>query len=67
VGFYYSANAAGRLAGTFLSGVIYQWAGLPGCLWASAGFLLIAAAWSAFLPAHVADEPPLAGVGEAGE
>jgi predicted MFS family arabinose efflux permease len=67
VGFYYSANAAGRLTGTFLSGVIYQSAGLTGCLWASAAFLLMAAAWSAFLPAHVADEPPLAALGEAGE
>jgi predicted MFS family arabinose efflux permease len=67
VGFYYSANAAGRLTGTFLSGVLFQWAGLVGCLWASAAFLLIAAAWSAFLPAHVEHEPPLAALGEGGE
>lgn len=29
VGFYYMANAGGRLAGTVLSGLTYQWGGLP--------------------------------------
>ena len=28
VGFYYMANAGGRLAGTVLSGLLYQWQGL---------------------------------------
>jgi len=32
VGFYYSANAAGRLVGTLLSGLIYQFGGLEACL-----------------------------------
>lgn len=32
VGFYYMANAAGRLIGTVLSGVSYQIGGLPLCL-----------------------------------
>lgn len=32
VGFYYMANAAGRLLGTLLSGVSYQLGGLPLCL-----------------------------------
>ncbi len=32
VGFYYMANAAGRLIGTFLSGIAYQYGGLLGCL-----------------------------------
>ena len=32
VGFYYMANAAGRLAGTVLSGLLYQWQGLEACL-----------------------------------
>ena len=32
VGFYYMANAAGRLAGTVLSGLTYQIGGLPLCL-----------------------------------
>jgi predicted MFS family arabinose efflux permease len=43
VGFYYMANAGGRLAGTVLSGLVYQNQGLTGCLWWSAGFVL--AAW----------------------
>jgi predicted MFS family arabinose efflux permease len=41
VGFYYSANAAGRLAGTLLSGVLYLWDGLPAALWGSAVFVAI--------------------------
>jgi predicted MFS family arabinose efflux permease len=40
VGFYYAANAAGRLAGTLLSGLFYQWGGITGCLLASAAMLL---------------------------
>jgi len=32
VGFYYMANAAGRLVGTILSGLTYQLGGLPLCL-----------------------------------
>ncbi len=41
VGFYYSANAAGRLVGTLLSGVLYLWGGLEAALWGSAGFVAI--------------------------
>jgi MFS family permease len=37
VGFYYMANSGGRLLGTVLSGLIYQWYGLVGCLWTSMG------------------------------
>ena len=40
VGFYYAANAAGRLAGTLLSGLLYQWGGIEGCLAGSAAMLL---------------------------
>lgn len=40
VGFYYSANAAGRLVGTLLSGVLYLWAGLPAALWGSTAFVV---------------------------
>ena len=36
VGFYYAANAAGRFAGTLLSGLLYQWGGLGACLAGSA-------------------------------
>ncbi len=45
VGFYYMANAAGRLIGTLLSGLSYQIGGLPLCL-ATAG-LMAAASWLA--------------------
>ncbi len=41
VGFYYMANAMGRLMGTVLSGWIYQRAGLDACLWLSSAFLLL--------------------------
>ncbi|MCM8856173.1 MAG: organoarsenical effux MFS transporter ArsJ [Candidatus Thiodiazotropha sp.] len=50
VGFYYMANAGGRLIGTILSGLIYQFYGLAGCLWWSAGFVLLAAVLSFGLP-----------------
>lgn len=43
VGFYYMANAAGRLVGTILSGLIYQQAGLAACLFASALFVFCSA------------------------
>ena len=43
VGFYYSANAAGRLVGTLLSGLLYLWGGLDVALWGSAAF--VATAW----------------------
>lgn len=51
VGFYYMANAGGRLAGTVLSGWSYQQYGLEGCLWFSAGFVLAALLLSLRLPA----------------
>ncbi len=50
VGFYYMANAAGRLAGTVLSGLLYQWQGLEACLWASAILVLGSGALSLLLP-----------------
>jgi len=50
VGFYYMANAGGRLAGTVLSGLVYQTQGLTGCLWWSTGFVLAAALLSFKLP-----------------
>jgi predicted MFS family arabinose efflux permease len=50
VGFYYMANAGGRLAGTILSGLVYQTQGLTGCLWWSAAFVLAAAVLSFKLP-----------------
>jgi MFS family permease len=53
VGFYYMANAAGRLTGTVLSGALYQWRGLEACLWASVAFVLAAGALSLLLPRGV--------------
>jgi MFS family permease len=50
VGFYYMANAAGRLLGTILSGALYEWQGLPACLWVSAAFVLVAGGLSRLLP-----------------
>jgi predicted MFS family arabinose efflux permease len=50
VGFYYSANAAGRLVGTLLSGVLYLWDGLPAALWGSAVFVAITWALTLRLP-----------------
>jgi len=41
VGFYYSANATGRLVGTLLSGALYLWGGLDLALWGSATFVAI--------------------------
>ena len=57
VGFYYMANAIGRLAGTILSGLLYQWHGLTACLWASAAFLIAAGLLSLRLPTGVARSP----------
>jgi MFS family permease len=50
VGFYYMANAGGRLVGTLLSGVLFQMGGVVACLWASAAFALAAGACSLLLP-----------------
>ena len=45
VGFYYAANAAGRFAGTLLSGLLYQWGGIGACLIGSG--LMLATCWLA--------------------
>jgi len=52
VGFYYMANAMGRLVGTVLSGWVYQVAGLGACLWISAALIATAAMISMALPRH---------------
>ncbi|WP_297801726.1 organoarsenical effux MFS transporter ArsJ [Arenimonas sp. GDDSR-1] len=52
VGFYYMANAMGRLLGTVLSGWIFQAQGLAACLWVSAGLLALAALIARALPRH---------------
>ncbi|MCB1734333.1 MAG: organoarsenical effux MFS transporter ArsJ [Gammaproteobacteria bacterium] len=50
VGFYYMANAGGRLAGTVLSGWVYQNHGLAGCLLYSTLFIALAGTLSMKLP-----------------
>ncbi len=50
VGFYYMANAGGRLVGTLLSGVLFQFGGVAGCLWASAAFAAATGVISLLLP-----------------
>jgi predicted MFS family arabinose efflux permease len=50
VGFYYAANAAGRFAGTLLSGLLYQWGGLGACLAGSALMLGVCYALTLLLP-----------------
>jgi predicted MFS family arabinose efflux permease len=51
VGFYYMANAGGRLAGTILSGALYEWKGLEACLCASVVLVLGAGSISLLLTA----------------
>ena len=50
VGFYYMANAGGRLLGTLLSGVIFEVYGFVGCLATSALLVLAASLLSFNLP-----------------
>lgn len=50
VGFYYMANACGRLVGTLLSGLMYLKTGLAGCLWTSTGLILTAVLITIALP-----------------
>jgi hypothetical protein len=50
VGFYYMANAAGRLVGTMLSGALFLVGGLQACLWCSALLVGLAFAASTRLP-----------------
>jgi hypothetical protein len=62
VGFYYAANASGRLIGTLLSGLLYQLGGMTGCLVGSAVMLALCWLLTLLLPttaegAVVADQP----------
>ena len=50
VGFYYAANAVGRLIGTLLSGLLYQWGGLLAALIGSAVMLMLCWLITLFLP-----------------
>jgi predicted MFS family arabinose efflux permease len=50
VGFYYMANACGRLLGTLLSGVLYQQAGVAASLWGAVVLAGSAGIGAMFLP-----------------
>lgn len=54
VGFYYAANAAGRLIGILLSGALTQAGGMPACLWGSAIMLGLCLAITFLLPTGIA-------------
>ncbi|TPX62680.1 hypothetical protein PhCBS80983_g00365 [Powellomyces hirtus] len=60
VGFYYCANAIGRLVGTVLSGWLYQYYGIWVCMWTSCGFLIICSVVSIFLPPVQSGATPVA-------
>lgn len=49
VGFYYMANACGRLLGTVLSGWMFQAYGLVACLYVSAIFIVLAVLFAAMI------------------
>ena len=51
VGFYYAANAAGRLMGILLSGALAEWGGIAACLWGSAVMLAACLLLTLWLPA----------------
>ncbi len=50
VGFYYMANAAGRLLGTLLSGLLYQFSGVSASLWGAVVLAVIAGVVAVTLP-----------------
>jgi MFS transporter, APGE family, 1-arseno-3-phosphoglycerate exporter len=50
VGFYYMANACGRLLGTLLSGILYQQAGVAASLWGAVALAAAAGIGALFLP-----------------
>jgi len=58
VGFYYAANAAGRLLGILLSGALAQYGGLPACLWGSAAMLAACLALVLLLSAGLGTRRP---------
>jgi predicted MFS family arabinose efflux permease len=61
VGFYYAANAAGRLLGIVLSGALTQHGGLSACLWGSGAMLAFCLALTWLLPATHDRGMPAAG------
>ena len=53
VGFYYMANAVGRLVGTVLSGLVFQLYGLAACLAISLLFIVFTVFISTKLPKQI--------------
>ena len=64
VGFYYAANAAGRLMGILLSGILTQVGSLGSCLWGSAAMLGICLVVTFMLPVE-SDARHAASIGRA--
>ena len=62
VGFYYAANAAGRLMGIVLSGLLAEFGGLAACLWGSAAMLAICQVVVLLLPSSADRRQPSAAV-----
>ncbi|WP_137046850.1 organoarsenical effux MFS transporter ArsJ [Pseudolabrys sp. FHR47] len=58
VGFYYAANATGRLMGILLSGLLYQVGGITACLIGSAVMLVICWLITFLLPPSAATTAP---------
>ena len=56
VGFYYAANATGRLMGTLLSGLLYQFGGLLACIVGCLTMLALCSLITFFLPTRVSDK-----------
>ena len=59
VGFYYMANALGRLSGTLLSGILYQMGGIFACLTGSIIFLILTTGISMLLPRNIKTPTPV--------
>ncbi|MPY73010.1 MAG: organoarsenical effux MFS transporter ArsJ [Alphaproteobacteria bacterium] len=60
VGFYYAANATGRLIGILLSGLLYQLGGMVVCLLGSSVMLLLCFLITFALPLQAAESTPKA-------
>jgi hypothetical protein len=61
VGFYYMANACGRLLGTLMSGVLYQQGGVSASLWGAVVLAAMAGIGAMFLPPVPAEAVSWAG------
>jgi predicted MFS family arabinose efflux permease len=67
VGFYYAANATGRLMGTLLSGILYQFGGLTACILGSAAMLGLCTAITFMLPTRAVAQDDAASLRTASE